>query len=179
MTETQRILVDTNVIVYAYEIEVWENMLEEAEIITTTSVVQDEAKFYSQEQAKVLIDLPGLVERGDLNEVDPTASQVRRFHEKFDKFFSELIHEGERDVLAHLLSIEGEKSAFCSADCTALKALAMLGLSELGISLEETLKKIGYQVSDLSKEYTESFVQECIESGKENRIMGRGLTRDS
>lgn len=55
----------------------------------------------------------------------------------------------------------------------------MLGLSELGISLEETLKEIGYQVGDLSREYTESFVQECIEAGKENRITGRGLTRDS
>lgn len=109
-------------------------MLEGAEVATSTSVVQDEAKFYSEEREKVMIDLPGLVESGDLNKVDPTASEVRKLNEKFDEFFSELIHKGERDILAYLLSIEGEKPDFCSADCTALKALAMLGMSELGIS---------------------------------------------
>lgn len=175
MTEKRCYLVDANVIVHAYEIQVWGNLLAEAKIITAGSIVQDEAKFYSREQKKVMIDLPQLVERGKLDEVDPSIHQIKKLSEKFDDFFVERIHEGERDILAHLLDSEDEESAFCSADRVALKALAMLGLGDLGISLEEILEIIGYQKGNLDREYTKAYLEGCLEEGRQNRITGLGL----
>ncbi len=175
MTEKRRFLLDANVIVYAYEIEVWEHMHKEAEIVTSASIIQDEAKFYSREYDKVMINLPELVDSGELKEVDPKVSQVNKVTEKFDELFSEQLHEGEIDLLAHLLSIEDESTGFCSADRVALEALAMLGLGDLGISLEEILRIIGYQKSDINSEYTQAYLEECLEEGKQKRITGLGL----
>jgi len=178
MTKKPSFLVDANVIVYAYEIGVWNNMLAEAEFVTARSIVQDEAKFYSRENKKIVIDLPKLVEKGELDEVDPSISQVKNVIKKFDDLFAERIHEGERDILAHLLNADDEEVAFCSADRVALKALAMLGMGNLGISLEEILEIIGYQKSNLDTEYTKDYLEDCLEEGRQNRITGLGLSDD-
>lgn len=175
MTEKRCFLVDANVIVHAYKIEVWGNMLAEAEIVTARSIVQDEAKFYRENQKKVMIDLPELAEGGKLDVVDPSIHQIKKVNEKFDDLFIERIHEGERDILAYLFNAGDEELAFCSADRVALKALAMLGMGNLGISLEKILEIIGYQKSNLVRQYTKTYMGECLEEGRQNRITGSGL----
>ncbi|MBS3787917.1 MAG: hypothetical protein V5A79_02230 [Candidatus Bipolaricaulota bacterium] len=176
MTKKPSFLVDANVIVYSYGIGVWNDMLAEAKIVTASSIVQDEAKFYSQEWEKIMIDLPGLAKSGKLQEVDPTVSQIEKLQDRFGEYFVEGIDEGERDILAYILTAENVEANFCSADRIALDALAMLGMGNLGISLKEILKIIGYQKSDLGDEYKKPYLEKCFEEGRQNRITGLGLS---
>jgi|GEM_PF-4309323 len=67
-----------------------------------------------------------------------------------------------------MLTAENVEANFCSADRIALEVLAMLGMGNLGISLEEILEIIGYQKSNLDTEYTKDYLEGCLEEGRQN-----------
>lgn len=175
MTRAHHYLLDANIIVYSYQLDIWEDILDNVQVVTPASIVQDEAKFYSEEYKQVMIDLPKLVRQKRLKQIDPSLSQVTEVIRKFDCSFSKRIHKGEKHMLAHALAYSDKNIHLCSGDKAALMALAMLGLDKLAISLEQLLKKIGYQKT-VDPQYTESFLKESLEEGKQNRIIGRGLT---
>jgi hypothetical protein len=49
-----------------------------------------------------------------------------------------------------------ETHFFCTSDAPAIKALAMIGRSDVGISMELILKKVDLQ-KRLSKQFTDGF----------------------
>lgn len=63
---------------------------------------------------------------------------------------------------------------FCSSDAAAIQALAMLGYSELGISLEEVLQKVGLQ-KQLPVQFTKAFFRRNLTIGQQRRITGQDL----
>ena len=65
---------------------------------------------------------------------------------------------------------------FCTSDAPAIKALAMMGRSDAGISMESILKKAGLQ-KRLSKQFTDNFFKVLIKEGQQNRITGMGLKK--
>jgi len=49
MTGAHHYLLDANIIVYSYQLDIWEDILDNVQVVTPASIVQDEAKFYSEE----------------------------------------------------------------------------------------------------------------------------------
>ena len=92
----------------------------------------------------------------------------------FDRSFTDAIHDGEIEALALIREQKVGDAMYCSCDGSALKALAMIGHAEKGISMEALLQSIGHS-KNVKGQFSEKFFQEKIAEGQSNRITGTGL----
>ena len=67
-----------------------------------------------------------------------------------------------------------ENTSFCSSDGPAIQALAMIGHSNAGISMETLLKNTGLQ-KGLDYQFCDDFFKKHISKGSENYIQGVGI----
>ncbi|MBW1920936.1 MAG: hypothetical protein JRI81_12040, partial [Deltaproteobacteria bacterium] len=86
------------------------------------------------------------------------------------------LHAGETEALALMISgrAETESALFCTADGAAIRALALLGKREYGISLQSLLTKVGLQ-KPLEEQFGEQFFKRHLDRGAQDRITGIGL----
>ena len=168
------VLLDACIIIEAHGMGLWEALIEKAEIVVSSIVARDEALFYVKRQFTEAIDLQRLISEGKITEVAATASQLADLLALFDRSFIDGLDPGEAEALALITENAVGGAHYCTGDIPAIQALAMLGYSERGISMEKLLKQSGLQ-RHLRTQFTDRFFREKLEEGKENRITGRGL----
>lgn len=176
-TRLKCVLLDANVVIEAHSIGVWQKLLDRCQIMIPSIVVRDEALFYSRETNGIHEDiyLPKLVQDGKIIELTATAEDLHSLYGTFDRVFVEGIDPGEAEALALLKSRKAAEACFCTGDALAIRALAMLGMSEVGISLETLLKRLGLQRKLQHFWFTEEFFQENLKRGSIKRVTGEGL----
>ncbi|MCC7354419.1 MAG: hypothetical protein IT330_11750 [Anaerolineae bacterium] len=170
----QSLLPDADVIIYAHKIKVWSVLKEKVRIVVPSVILHKEAIYSETDAEWTQIDLPGQVARGEIAEIGATTKEINEVLSKFDVVAREALHIGELEALALLLSGRAAGALFCSADKAAIQSLALLGLSEQGVSLEGVLRSVGLS-RPLQHQYTESYFRRHIGIGKERRIKGEGL----
>jgi hypothetical protein len=69
------------------------------------------------------------------------------------------LDEGERDLLAHALSLGRKAWWLCGPDKATLKTLHKLNLLERMVSLESMGREVGHRFSDLEEQYTEAWLK--------------------
>jgi hypothetical protein len=177
-TKPKCLLLDANVIIKAYELGVWLSLIERVDVIVPSIVVVDEALFYTRKISGVPeeINLRILIDEGKITEMAATAEELSDLYRIFDRVFIEGLHPGESEALALLRAGKVLESRFCTGDAVAIKALAMIRMSDRGIAMEELLAKFGLQ-RRLEKQYTSAFFRENIKRGQENLVTGEGLAR--
>jgi len=175
-TKPRFVLLDADVIIEAYQVEVWSALIERLEIAIPSIVAHDEALFYSAEKRRIPyeIDLLRLVQEGKIREFTASATEIRDLSNKFDRVFIEELHPGETEALALIHFDKASEYKFCSGDKVAIQGLAMIGHSSNGISMENFLKSVGL-IKQLSYQFTESYFKKWLEFGKQRRITGDGL----
>jgi hypothetical protein len=179
-TRPKFLLLDANIVIEAYILGIWQPLIERVEVLIPSIVIKDEALFFRKEENGVppAIRLEELVEREEIKEISASADDIADLHSVFDRVFVQGLHDGESEALAWLLKRGGEQGLFfCTSDAHAIQALAMLGRSRQGISMEELLKSIGLE-KPLSRQFTEEFFKSSLERGQRNRISGTGLAKD-
>ena len=134
----------------------------------------EETQFYVKGELPRAINLQKLVSEGRIAEIEATAEQISSLMEDFDRNFIEGLHEGEAEALALVKAGNVGEALYCTGDAIAIQALAMLGHSESGISMESLLKQFGLQ-KRLAGQFTEKFFRSHLEIGRENRVTGQGL----
>lgn len=97
---------------------------------------------------------------------------------EFDPLFAESIDPGEQEALALMLADRCPDQQFCSADARPLQALAMLGMSDRGISFEEILGAVG-ESKRIDEQFTKKYLERQIREGQRRRIQGDGLSLKS
>jgi len=139
-------------------------------------VVKDEARFHSQDQFSVpaAIHLPSLVAQGAIAMLEATADDLARVTALLTEDVTEGLHAGETEAFALLLAGKAAAYLFCTGDRAAIQALALLGLSANGISLERALNSVGAK-KPLSEHLTEAYFQAALREGQERRLRGLGL----
>ena len=95
----------------------------------------------------------------------------------FDALLLENLHSGEREALALLHAGKAKDTHFCTADAAPIQAIAMLRLSEQGISFENLLISVGIQ-KPLRRHFTEKWFKQNLKKGKQKFITGEGLKDD-
>lgn len=153
---------------------VWESLVDKVEILVSSIVAQDEALFYIKGELPAALDLRTLITSGKLQEIEATAKEMASLIDAFDKSFTDALHDGEVEALALIQQQRVGDALYCSCDGVALKALAMIGRAEQGISMEALLQRIGHAKS-MKRQFSEKFFQEKIAEGQGNRITGTGL----
>ena len=176
-TRLKCVLLDANVVIEAHSVGVWQKLLDRCQIMIPSIVVRNEVLFYSRETNGIHEDiyLPKLVQDGKVIELAATAEDLDSLYGTFDSVFVEGIDPGEAEALALLKSGKTPEACFCTGDAPAIRALAMLGMSQLGISMETLLKRLGFQRKLEHFWFTEEFFQENLTRGSINRVTGEGL----
>ena len=98
--------------------------------------------------------------------------------QEFDPLFAESIDAGEQEALALMLANRCPEHMFCSGDGRPLQALAMLNMSDRGVSLEELLRRLGRN-QKLDEHYTKAFRERQLAEGQRRRIQCDGLSAKS
>jgi hypothetical protein len=170
------LLPDANVIIEAYELNVWHTLLERVSILVPSIIATDETLFFYPEHQKIpdAINLRSLAETKKIEIVEATAEEMGKVYSFFDRSFE--IHAGEAEALAILYCRPNFDHHFCSADAAAIRAFAILGLSSRAISFERLLAIFGLQ-KKLRIQFMEKFLKENLQMGQAMRIKGQGIAK--
>lgn len=172
------VLLDANIIIEAYRLGIWENLMERAEISVSSIIAHTEALFYVGKEKGIpeAINLTALISKGKIKEYCASTEDLAALYSRFDRVFIEGIHDGEAECLALILKRRVPETLFCSADAIAIQALAMLDRSNQGISFEALLKKTGLSKT-IRRHFTEKFFKDNLKQGIQNRITKAGLNK--
>ena len=174
-TKLKCVLLDADIIIKLFEQGIWKNMLDVLEI-KVPSIVVEEAFFFKDEQGIIhySIDLKRLESEGKIEVFPASIIDIENLKNQFDDSFS--LDSGEEEAIALLFAGKAKDAKFCTADKAAIQALAMLRLSEQGISLEKLLKLNGIS-QNLIYECTDAHFKKHIEKGNLRFILGQGLVK--
>ena len=168
------VLLDANVIIEAHALGVWQKLIAWFELAVPSVVARQEAKYFVIQGHRNPIQLGSLIAQNEIEELEADAIELSDLMNQFDCLFAESIDPGEQEALALMLADRCPEHQFCSADARPLQALAMLGMSDRGISFEELLNIMG-QSRSVDDQFTKLFLQRQIKEGQRRRIQGEGL----
>ena len=174
MTKKLRLLIlDANVVIKLFELDLWDVVVEACEIYLAESIVEGEAHF-SMDAAgeKEYFDLQSYVADGRVKQFAVPSSDIGDFRSQFDPGYFERLDLGEAESLTFLVG-QSERYLICSADAIVYRTLGNLNRLDQGISLEMLLRRIG-RTASLPRAYSEAWCKEQIRKGFADRLQGRG-----
>jgi len=179
LIRSKQLLLDASVIITAHELEVWSALLQEANVAVTSIIAHDESLFFSKEAGLVPapINITALIQQGAIPELSASMSEIERVRAVFDEELNMALHDGEVEAIAILYADQSDSLLFCTSDKVAIRVLAMLGLSDSGVSFEEVLKATGLS-KPLPHEYCAEYFDRYIAEGQTARIQGKGAPYD-
>lgn len=168
------LLLDADVIIDLHKFGLWNQIAKNHKVNIPSIILRREVYFFeSTDGNRYSIDL--IKEAGiTFNELSCSAEELFEFKDKFDRVFQEEIHDGEKEAL--ILLKKQEEFLLCTCDHAAIKALALLDLSDQGISFESLLKKSGMN-KKLEYKHTEKRFKKILSEGNIMRIQERGLKK--
>jgi len=176
-TKPLYILADANIIIEIHRLGIWKQFTGQCRIATTEYIVQNEALFFRSNFGNIEIDVHEYIDNGSVITLSASANDLAVIYDKFEAAFLEPVDSGELEALSLILSNKISGALFCTADGPAIEALAMIGKSAAGISLEKVFEKTGFSKSSgrLRHEYQEMFFQKHLGIGKQNFVTHFGL----
>ena len=171
------ILADANIIIEIHRIGIWKQFTNQCQIATTEYIVQNEALFFRSNFGHVEIDVHEYIDSGSVITLSATGSDLAAIYDKFEAAFLKPVDDGELEALSLIVANKIPDALFCTSDGPAIEALAMIGKSSTGISLEKVFEKTGFRNSSgkLRHEYQEAFFQKHIGIGQLNYVTNFGL----
>lgn len=168
------LLLDADVIIDLHKFGLWNQIAKNHKVNIPSIILRREVYFFeSTDGNRYSIDL--IKEAGiTFNELSCSAEELFEFKDKFDRVFQEEIHDGEKEAL--ILLKKQEEFLLCTCDHAAINALALLDLSDQGISFESLLKKSGMN-KKLEYKHTEKRFKKILSEGNIMRIQERGLKK--
>lgn len=173
------LLLDTNVVLVALRLNIWTSLTNAITIVLPTTVI-DETKYYDDLTTKqvVKVDLRQFVANGTIREESASNAEMDDFAAQFAPSMLQQIDAGEYEALALLLGGRLVDCHFSTGNVPAIKALALMGLFDQAISLEEALLSFGFH-KNLPVQFTEDFLRRNLQFGQTLRIQGFGLAKKS
>ena len=171
-TTLKCVLLDANIIIEAYKLGIWEELIERVEFTVSSIVANDEVLFFSKQENKIPtpINLRSLIEEGKINELSATQEEMTSFMEIFDSVFSQRLDPGELESLSLIETGKAGDSMFCTSDAPAIKALAMMGRSDAGISMDMGTITTAYTSIKFAKESISGLLDAKIESAAKEKV---------
>jgi hypothetical protein len=168
------LLLDANVVIESHKLGVWTRLKTDYQLFLPATVSRQEVLFYFSKSIRTTIRIRDQIATGEIMELEATADEITALCDVFAPWFLDTLDPGEIEALALLLANKATGASFCTSDAPAIRALAMLHMSDSGISLEMALSKVGL-TKKLDVQFTEGFFKNNIGIGQENFITRRGL----
>ena len=132
MKKFRLLLLDANVVIYLFEIDLWDKLVEHCEVLLSRIVAEREAQFFEKDDGeKVYLDLQPYVADQRVTVIDASVADIKAFRDLFDPVYLSRLEDGESESLAYLIK-SPEKCLICSADAIVFRVLALLDRVEQG-----------------------------------------------
>ncbi len=170
------LLLDADVIIDLHRLAIWGQITKDHKVHIPSIVLHKEVYYYEDNNGiRHYIDLEKEIEV-TINELSCTAEELLSFKNEFDRVFQEELHDGEKEAL--ILLQKKDDLVLCTCDHAAIKALALLDLSDQAISFESMLKKAGIN-KKLEFKHTEKRFKKILSESSIMKIQGRGLKKST
>ncbi len=173
MKKLRFLLLDANIVIKLYELELWDAFVERCEILLPSIVVEREVRYFHGTESDNLIDLGPYVSDGRIQQVEADTGQVQAFLNKFTPDYLGDMDPGETELLTYL-TLSEDPCLACSSDAIVFRILGRLNRGEQGRSLEGLLRAVGLDRS-LTWQFSEKFRLHYTERGKRDMIEGIGM----
>jgi hypothetical protein len=168
------VLLDADVIIDLHRFNVWNQIISKNKIYISSIILRQEVYYYE--------DCYGLKHNIELikdaghkfTEISVSVEELKEFSKQFDRVFEEELHSGEKEALKILQ--DNKNILFCTCDKAAIKAIALLGKREQGISFERLLKSSGIN-KKLEPKHAEKFFRKYLDEGSIMRIQKIGIIK--
>jgi hypothetical protein len=168
------LLLDADVIVFAHELGIWNELTKSYDVHVPATVIEIEVRFFTSKDGTKCIDLKAEVAAGAITRLEASASEMSTTFQNFTPDFLATLHDGEKEAIAILTSGKAAGLVFCTGDIKAVEAVAMLGAATECIAFEEVLEKAGLlkRVQRLIPSLSKREHERHLELGKTRRITG-------
>ena len=174
MKKLRFLLLDANAVIKLFELGCWKQLIEKSEILLAEMVVEQEARFFVDEEGEQHpIDMSEDIGSKRISVVKVDTGVLGSFLEQFDPVYAEGLDPGELESLAYLFDSD-DPCTVCSSDAIVFRVLARLNRIEQGLSLEEVLGAVGLG-RQLPRQFTKEFRVHWTKRGQEEMIRGVGL----
>lgn len=173
-SKLHKICVDANVIIESHRVKIWDEVLENFNLITSELVFEEPHFYYNENREQIFYDL----NRSSFENIyNLSIDEIKILDKVFDRLQLDSLENPDKEILT-LYSLEkcGDYK-LCTSDGAVIQSMCLIGKSELLISLESVLNSIGL-TQDLKYNFTVKFLKYHIKIGKERRITGDGLLND-
>ncbi len=171
------VILDAMVVIEAHALGIWDNLLDKIDAIIPSTVVKNEAFYFDTKKSgkRGAILISQAVGSGRVAEIAATVTELQSLQSTLDYATRQGLHLGELEALSLINEgrAELEGALFCTADGAAIRALALLGHGESGISFGKLLTKVGLQ-KPLRQHFREDFFKRHLDRGSQDRITGMG-----
>ncbi|MBU3729383.1 MAG: type II toxin-antitoxin system VapC family toxin, partial [Phycisphaerales bacterium] len=140
MTRSRLILLDANVVIHLFELDLWKQVVARYQIVIAQTVV-DEVHFFERDGDRIPIDREEMARAGSVEIRAMTASEVQAYCDRFDPTYYDKLDPGEAESLA--LLERDTQARICSADKIVWRVLGNTNQADRGVSLEEILRQVG------------------------------------
>ena len=113
---------------------------------------------------------PAMLRDAGVIEVSASPGEIREVYSRLNNAVA--LDAGEAEALAILLN-DPRSLTYCTADAAAARAIALLNLTEKGVSLEVALESCGMR-RGLDRQYSERRFRELLHEGFTMRLQGPG-----
>lgn len=166
----QLVILDANIIIEAFALNVWDNLVSKYNITLLGTVVGEAAFYEDSGGAKHAIDLTPWITSGKIKIENVSLQDVKDFIATTDKSYYERIHPGELESLVFFFKNKNT-CLITSSDNIVFKTLGRFNMGEKGLSFETMLKQIGL-TKNLDLQFTEKFRIDCTKQGNTDFIHG-------
>jgi hypothetical protein len=172
MKKLSLLLLDANVVIYLFELGMWDKLVQSCGICLARTVVAESAFFEDEHGKRHDIDLNDYIATNAVNVFDAQPQDMKAFLERFDPVYLEKLDAGEAESLCCLLTATDEMR-ICSADKIVFRVLGNLDRSEQGLSLEEAFDVVGLR-RGVKACFGKAYRQNWTRKGVEERLQGLG-----
>ena len=158
------IILDANVIIIAHKLGFWKQLVSFYKIHVPSIIINESKYFEDSFGQKISIDLSSDLKKNLIIEIEASLSDMQMLYENFRTNFIESIDDGEKEALAILYSKKQTDLSFCTGDMRAICALAIMELSDKGISLQKVMIKAGIK-KNIGMHFSESAFKNHLGKG--------------
>jgi len=168
------ILLDADVIIDLHRFNIWNQIVTKNRIYISSIILRQEVYFYEGHNA-VRHNIKLLKDAGlKFSEISVSVTELKKFSLQFDRVLEAELHAGEKEALK--IMQDNNEILFCTCDKAAIKAIAVLGKREQGISFEKLLKSSGI-TKRLAFKHTEKYFKKYLNEGSIIRIQSYSIKR--